>query len=520
MPWVAVLLPVVAVVYVATGLTAWLRRPGSRLGFLIVAAGGLWLAAGAANVDSPALVAAGAVVRTLPLAIIVHLLLSFPTGRLRSTAARVVTAAGYAVCLILQAPLYLFAPGTVLTIDDRADLAQAGLQVQRVAGALVVVATVTLLAGELRRRTPEQRRVLAPLAFYGIFALLLIPVSSALAAGLFGDDGLTLAAVQLVAMALVPVAFVAAASRGGFARTLDIAELGTWLGAGEARRPDLERALATTLGDPSLRLLFRLAGSGVLVGARGGELPLPRAGDRRGMVEIELAGAAVGAIDYDAVLLDRPEEVREAGRVVALAVDRQRLTVELRASRARIAATADRERRRIARDLHDGLQSRLVFLAVQAGTGTAPATLRRGIEDAIDELRELVDGVMPAPLTERGLRAAVEDLADRLPVPVALRVSGLERRLAPEVETAAYFVVSEALVNAVKHSGSATLTVELARADGHLRIEVADAGDGGAREGGGLRGMADRVDALDGALEVESLPDGGTRVRAVIPCAS
>ena len=134
-----------------------------------------------------------------------------------------------------------------------------------------------------------------------------------------------------------------------------------------------------------------------------------------------LAGRAIGSILYDAALLDRPDEVREAGRVVAIAVDRQRLAVRLRASRARIAAAADDERRRIARDLHDGLQSRLVFLAVQAGTGADPLVLRTGLEAAIDELRELVDGVMPAQLTERGLTAAVQELADRLPTPIVLR---------------------------------------------------------------------------------------------------
>ncbi len=155
---------------------------------------------------------------------------------------------------------------------------------------------------------------------------------------------------------------------------------------------------------------------------------------------VGLGERAVGAIAYDATLLDRPEEVREAGRVVALALDRQRLTVELRASRTRIAAAADDERRRIARDLHDGLQSRLVFLAVQASTTDDPRALQGGIQAAINELRALVEGVMPASLTERGLPAALEDLRDRLPTPIALRARGLDRRMRPDVETAAYFV--------------------------------------------------------------------------------
>jgi signal transduction histidine kinase len=205
--------------------------------------------------------------------------------------------------------------------------------------------------------------------------------------------------------------------------------------------------------------------------------------------------------------------------VVALALDRQRLTVELRASRTRIAAAADAERRRIARDLHDGLQSRLVFLAVQAGTTGDARALQTGIQAAIDELRALVEGVMPASLTERGLPAALEDLRDHLTIPIALQVTGLDRRMRPDVETAAYFVVSEAVVNAVKHAGPATVAVSLERTDDRLHLEVADDGSGGVRAGGGMRGMADRVRALGGELAVHSTTDG-TSVRAVIPCGS
>ena len=386
-PWVAVLVPAVALLYVAIGLGAWVRRPSSRLGALIVAGGGAWFLAGLANVDVPQLTATGLVTQTLPLAVIVHLLIGFPTGRLRDRSERLVVAAGYFVCLALQAPLYLFAPGGPLSVADRPELAEAGLNVQRVAGSLVVLATAALLIGRMRAASREQRRVLAPLTVYGIFALLFVPVSNAIADSLFDGGGLTLPAIQFAVLALVPVAFVAAASRGGFARSGDLAELGAWLGADAAGRPALREALARTLGDPSLELLYGLPGSRSLVDERGIEVPRPGPGDRRGLVDVELAGEPIGAIAYDPVLLDRPAEIREAGRIIALALDQQRLTVELRASRSRLAAAADGERRRIARDLHDGLQSRLVFLAVQAGSGAEPLTLRTGIEAAIDELR-------------------------------------------------------------------------------------------------------------------------------------
>jgi len=516
--WLTALFPVVGLVYVGAGLLAWRRRPSSRLGLLIVLAGGAVFMSSLADLDAPATGAAGAIAQTVVFAVIIQLLLAFPTGRLRERAERRVVVAGYGVSLLLQPPAYLFAPGGALSIADRPDLVDAGLQVQRAVGAVVVLATSALLVRRMRRARDEQQRVLVPLSAYGIFTVLFIPVSSALNDAVFGGSTFWLGLSQLAVVALVPVVFVVAASRGGFERTGDIAELGAWLGADEIARPELREALAATLGDPSVQLLFRLPGEDALVDEQGRPAAAPTH-TGRGVVEVELGGRAVGAIAYDATLLDRPEEIREAGRVVALALDRQRLTVELRASRARIAAAADDERRRIARDLHDGLQARLVFLAVQARTTDDPLTLQAGIQAAIDELRALVEGVMPAPLTERGLPAALEDLRDRLPTPIALRVTGLDRRMRPDVETAAYFVVSEAVVNAVKHAGSATVAVSLERTDDRLRLEVADDGSGGARGGGGMRGMADRVHALGGELAVDSTT-GGTRVRAVIPCGS
>lgn len=519
-PWAAALFPLGAGVYVATGLLAWRRRPSSRLGFLLVFGGMAWLLAGLGNTGVPPLVAVGAVTGTLALAVIVHLLVGFPSGRLRGRAEYAVVGVGYVVSLVLQAPLYLFAPGTVLTIADRPDLVQAGFDVQRGIGALVVLATAVLLVRRMRRVAPAQRRVLAPLTGYGIFAVLLIPVSSAVADRWFDGGGLTLPVVQLLVMAFVPVAFAVAASRGGFRRTTDIAELGAWLGADDRERPALGDALASALGDPSLRLLFRVPGEQRLVDDRGHAVAPAPVDSGRGRVDVGPPEDPVGAIEYDAYLLDRAEEVSEAGRVVALALDRERLTVDLRASRARIAATADAERRRIARDLHDGLQARLVFLGVQLGVDGASDLSRAHLQTAIDELRELVDGVMPTPLTERGLASAAADLADRLPMPVTLDAAGFEERLAPEIETAAYFLVAEALGNAVKHAGATALAVSLTRANGELRIEVRDDGLGGARAGRGISGMADRVHAVGGRISVESPAGAGTRVEAVIPCAS
>ena len=516
-PWVPLGLVVGAWVYAGAGVVAWLRRPGSLMGLLMTAGAFAWIGAGLVNTSVSALVAVGLVVQTVPLALVIHLVLAFPSGRVRSGPARATVLGAYAVALIGQIPLYLFAAGGPLQLADRPDLVDAGRWAQRSAGVLVVLATCVLLARRLRALAPAQRRVLAPLSLYGILAVLVIPVSAA-----FGDiagDPLTKEAVQLVVVGLVPVAFVVAASRGGFARTGEIDELGALLGDGG--RTELSDVLAATLGDDTVELLFRVPGEQGWVNSAGVAAIPPAASGGRGVVEVELAGETIGAIVYDATLLPRPDEVREAARVVALALDRERLTVELRASRARLVEAGDAERRRIARDLHDGLQSRLVLLAVQAGVAQGSTVeLREGIETAIDELRALVHGVMPAELTERGLPAAVKGLADRMPIDVVLDVAGFERRPSPAVESTAYFVAAEAMVNAVKHAHAAKLTVTLARAAERLRIDVRDDGIGGARSGNGIRSMTDRVEALGGRLRIDSALGAGTRVQVELPCAS
>jgi signal transduction histidine kinase len=203
---------------------------------------------------------------------------------------------------------------------------------------------------------------------------------------------------------------------------------------------------------------------------------------------------------------------------------------ELRASRARIVHAADDERRRLERDLHDGAQARLVGLALllrsargrAEGDGELAALLDQAqdeLQTSLGELRELARGIHPAVLTDRGLEPALEALAARVPVPVRLEVEA-NGRLPDAVESAAYFVVSEALTNVAKYAKATEAAVAIRRADGLLTVEVRDDGVGGADAAGGsgLRGLADRVSALDGKLSLESPPGRGTRIRADIPC--
>jgi signal transduction histidine kinase len=201
---------------------------------------------------------------------------------------------------------------------------------------------------------------------------------------------------------------------------------------------------------------------------------------------------------------------------------------ELRASRARLVEVADAERKRIQRNLHDGAQQRLTSVLLTLGRLRAMAPepddlLVFAIEElaaGLDDIRELASGLHPAVLTERGLVAALEALALRAPLPVELRVA-IDRRLPEPVEAAAYYVVAEALANVHKHAGASRVVVDAKADERSLVIAVVDDGVGGADEEGlGLRGLADRVEALGGRLTLDSPPGGGTRLRAEMPDGS
>jgi signal transduction histidine kinase len=215
--------------------------------------------------------------------------------------------------------------------------------------------------------------------------------------------------------------------------------------------------------------------------------------------------------------------------LVATAISNMQARSDLAASRARIVAATDDERRRVVRDLHDGAQQRLVHTVVtlklardaleQEEEDAAPALVDEALDHAqraTDELRELAHGIIPAVLTHGGLRAGVEALASRMPVPVDVGVS-VDRLPAP-VEATAYFVVAEALTNVAKHSAAERAEVAVLVENGTLRVHVCDDGVGGAQpDGSGLVGLGDRLAALDGRLRVESPAGGGTRVEAAIP---
>jgi signal transduction histidine kinase/PAS domain-containing protein len=216
--------------------------------------------------------------------------------------------------------------------------------------------------------------------------------------------------------------------------------------------------------------------------------------------------------------------------LVSLALANEEARDQLAASRARLVTTADEERRRLERNLHDGAQQRLVSLSLTlrhaqtelADDPTSAAELLAAataeLDVALEELRELARGIHPAVLTERGLEAALQTLADRSPVAVDIEVFS-DRRFPRHVEAAAYYLVSESLTNVAKYAAASCVTVRIAEDNGSAVVEVVDDGIGGADplRGSGLRGLNDRIEALDGTLTIDSRPGEGTTIRATIP---
>ncbi len=521
------LFPICAWVYAAVGLVTWVRRPANFIGPLLVMGSLALLAADLGNLPQPVPQALGLVFGTVPLAVLVHLVHGFPTGRLVGRLSRWTVVTAYVMATVLQFPRYAFGPPSPVQIADRPEIAAGALWVQRGLGIAVFGATVVVLVRRLTAATPAKRRGLAPLYAYGLVAIPFVPVVPLLLAR---TEPILSFQLQIGLLMGLPLALLATVGAGGFARTGGAARLSTWLSAPAPDHRAIVAGLAGTIGDRDVRLVYWAQAIGAYVDETGARVELPPGG---AVVELDLDGRPIGAILYDAAVVGERRLVEEAGTVLALAIDRERLAADLRASeddlrgsRARIAREADAERRRIARDLHDGLQTKLVLLALAAHDAQSEpgrlADLRRGVDEAIAELRALVDGVMPAGLTERGLTSAVDALLSRVPLVVHVEVDLPARRFPPEVETGAYFVVSEAVTNVLKHARATALQVRLAVAEGWLAVEVSDDGVGGAGQvdGGGLAGLVDRVGALDGVLSVEDRPGGGTVVRAVLPCAS
>jgi len=542
--WVGVLL---SWSYTGAGLVAWWRRPHNRFGPMLVATGVAFLLFELTVSQSSTLLAISLVTATLPLAMVLHLLMAFPSGRLQTAAEEAVVWTGYLLAIVLQAPQYLLSEGRVmpelLSIAPEQEVADAVRDVQSVVGTVIYLVGTAILVARLRTADAAQRRNIWPLAAVGSATLIAVAAVGFMATFEIPWSGFqTLADVIQPALVLVlPLAFLFGLLRGGFARAGELRELAARIASADASPGELRDAIASALGDPTVELAYWSPSGRRYVDALGAPVALPAPGGSRAAVTVVGDGQHVGAIAYDALLISDVELVRSIARLTALALDRQRLTAELRAaagelrlSRQRLVVASDEERRRIARDLHDGVQPRLVLLGMDAQrlaraaddgdrVRTEATRLREEVEFVIDDLRDMVHRIQPALLTERGLHDAVAWLVARMPMPTGLETDGIDGRLPPVVESIGYFVVSEALANVVKHAAACSAEVELQRTADRVAIVVRDDGVGGAElrtdSGAGLRGIADRVAAVGGTLSLTSRPGAGTTLRADVPLA-
>jgi signal transduction histidine kinase len=295
--------------------------------------------------------------------------------------------------------------------------------------------------------------------------------------------------------------------------------------------------LAASLGDHSVNIAYWLPDRETFVDESGKRVEMPDPGSGRAWTAVEQDGRRVAAIVHDIALDTSPELVHAAAAASSLAIDNERLKADLRArleelrvSRLRIVEAGDNARRRIERDLHDGAQQQLVSLSLQLRVLKARLKadpelaglvdqLSAQLAQALEELRELARGIHPAVLTDHGLGPALAALTNRIPIEVAPELE-TEERLPPPVESAAYFVIAEALTNVVKYAQANLARVVIRRRGPDLIVTVSDDGVGGASigRGSGLSGLQDRVSAVGGTLSIDSPPGRGTRLTARLPC--
>jgi signal transduction histidine kinase len=483
--------------FIGGGFIVWRSRPANRMGLLLMATGATWFVT---TLHPP-----WAFLYYGPL---VHLLIAHPTGRLRGRTSQVIAAFIYAVCAL-----------TTVT-----PLTGVGL----VIGALIVGVGIVRLVETASR---GGRSTLATYALAVVVGIVLVVASAGRLVGSPVDEaGLLAYQLALAATVLSIVADVLwrASSPGVLARF--VVDLG-----GAAEAGTLRDRLARAVGDPSLTLGYAVDGeTNVWVDDAGSPVRRPQQTADRSVTPIAVGGVELGFVAHDPAFVGDPSVFGMIAAAAGLAISNSATQAEIRrrlakvdASRERLVHAADAQGRRIESALENGVDARL-GRAAQLLTLAASArpedshlgTVLVELAAARDRLRDFSRGVYPATLRSGGLVTAMEDLAKRSSVPVDLTRVG-DARFDPAVESTLYFVCSEALANVAKHARASRVRIELTEDRIGSVLRIVDDGIGGASvsAGSGLRGLADRVEALGGSLVIDDQPGGGTGVTARVPRA-
>jgi signal transduction histidine kinase len=559
---IAVTAHVLAVVLpVALGLFRLAHRSDDRFARLLVATGLLWSLTSLALSSDSTLYSLGRIAVWPAELALVYLLLAFPYGRLRTKVERVLASAAALVAGLLylptafvaqfpeptpyaacgtRCPRNVFAPGhsSPAFVNDFIRPLRETLTVLLFAGVAAV------LARRARQGPPVMRRAVAPIAGLALFrAVALAAYDAVRGAGVTVGAADALGWIYVFSLPALTLGFAA----GLLSQRLFVANALQRLMLAlrpHARAEQLRVALADALEDPSLRIVYWLTGDpGRWVDETGWPVKPPDPDEERehgrAVTEVAADGRRVAAIVHDVTLTRDPALVRAATSYALAALENDRLVSQLNASlrelsesRARVVAVADRERRNIERDLHDGAQQRLVALQIKLElmaerletdspeSARAIRALEDEVEETIDEVRSFARGVYPSLLAQRGLSEALRAAGRTAPLPTIVDAAGISRH-PPELEATVYFACMEALQNAAKHaSGASGVAISLSQ-DGGLRFEVSDDGAGfsatDTAHGTGLTNLRDRLAAVGGELDVESAPGKGTRITGFIP---
>jgi signal transduction histidine kinase len=533
--------------FFAVGIFSWWRRPGGRLGPLLIVVGSVYAMSSLNASAEPVAFTAGMGIFAVYIVLLSFVYLSFPSGWLETRLEwRLVAALGL-VTVLLWIPILAIAdtlptggpfancgddcpPNGLQVVEARASIGRALDHGYQLLSAAVLVGIAVLIVRKARSPVRLRRRAHGPLAvaFVGLIAgYLLYQAVAPSQPGTEEAFRIVLATASLAA----PAAILLGQIWGSVSVATGLGQISLEAGREPLNPRRMQALIGEALGDPTLRLALWRRERTEYVDVEEEPIVLPTDQRSRGVTLVERDGVPLAALIHAPDLDVDPEVVDALAATSLLLLENTRLVQELRASRARIVDAADNERLRLERDLHDGAQQRLLAIEIKLSLvrkRIADEEVARLLDEvgqdavtAHHELLELAHGIYPTVLRERGLADALRAVSTTAALPVGVRDEGVGR-CSPTIEAAVYFCCLEAIQNASKHAGSgARVSVILGRHRGAIDFEVSDDGGGIGRSeassGMGLTSMRDRIGAVGGELDIVSSPEVGTTVRGSIP---